>query len=271
MSIKKLLGNQAHWNLNKDLVRKLGLTETLVLQQIIDLNYIFNRKEIFQSIGDMATELGIAEYSIKTSIKKLKDLGLINVERKSVGYRNFYSINEEKIKQLFNNESYEEFVEMQKLTDNSSTTLNVRLGTETVSFNSELKNDMSELNTTLGKVNTTIGEVNTIVGELKTNSHIVENISTITNNTTNNTLVKNIDKKYTANSYAGINFKSILDIIIKENNEKCADNIHFVDTEIGWDNFMDNFPEYDTSARNNFMNKIQNNALIYGIELNFNK
>jgi len=192
--LKKILGQTAHWNLNKDLVRKLGLTETLVLQQIIDLNYIFKKTEIFQSIGDMSIELGIAEYSVKTAIKKLKDLGFINVERKSIGYRNFYSINEEKIKELMNEESFEEFLEIQKQTDNTNTTLNLRLGPIDVTFNSELKNDMGELKSTDSSTNTNISEVNTIVGELKTIPQRVENNITITNNTTNNKLIKNTIK-----------------------------------------------------------------------------
>jgi hypothetical protein len=149
----------------------------------------------------MAIELGIAEYSVKTAIKKLKDLGLINVERKSIGYRNFYSINDEKIKDLMNKESYEEFVELQKETDNTSTNVNLRLGVVDVSFNSELKNNMGELKNYMGELKSTdsstdtnISDVNTIVGELKTIPQRVENNITITNNTTNNKLTNNTYK-----------------------------------------------------------------------------
>jgi hypothetical protein len=35
--LKKLLGKEAYWTINKYLSRKIGLEQTLVLQQIIDL------------------------------------------------------------------------------------------------------------------------------------------------------------------------------------------------------------------------------------------
>lgn len=193
-NLKKLLGQQAHWTINKDLVRKIGLTETLILQQIIDLNYIFKKEEVFQSIQDMAEELGITEYSVKAGVAKLKKIGLISVERKSIGYRNFYSFNENAIQELLDKESFEEFMQIRKLSDNSSTTLKVRLGPQTIEFNSELNYDMSELNSTNC-------ESNPIVGELKTASQRVENTFTITNNTTeeyqtNNIKTNNTDTEY---------------------------------------------------------------------------
>jgi hypothetical protein len=43
------------------------------------LNYVFKKKEIFQSIGDMAAELGITEYSIKSAIAKFTTIGTVGV------------------------------------------------------------------------------------------------------------------------------------------------------------------------------------------------
>jgi hypothetical protein len=111
---------------------------------------------------------------------------------------------------------------------------------------------------------------NNSIADMKTTQRSVENYTAITNNTTNNTLTKNIDKKYITNSFAGINYESILNSMIELNDESCSDNIDFVNTEIGWDTFMNNI-NYDYSAKQNFMNRIQNNAYNYGIELNFNK
>ena len=97
ITLKKLIGNNSHWTLNKSLVRTIGLNETLVLQHIIDLESVFKKDEIFQPVHKMADELGISEYAIKQAIGKLKSIDLISVERKSVGYMNFYSVNPEKV------------------------------------------------------------------------------------------------------------------------------------------------------------------------------
>ena len=189
ISLKKLIGQTAHWTINKDLVRKIVLTETLVLQQIVDLNYVFKKKEIFQSIGDMAAELGITEYSIKSAIAKLKSLNLIGVQRKSVGFRNFYSVNFNSIKELMDSESFDEFIKCNKTSDNTSAELKVRLGNETIILNSELKYDMGELNSThqISQSIPTLGELKTTHSDIEINSLSVENDIAITNNTSNNT------------------------------------------------------------------------------------
>jgi biotin operon repressor len=83
LKLKKIIGNNAHWTLNKALVKQLGLTETLVLQHIIDLTEsAFKRNEVFQPYEDMATELGISEYSVKQAVGKLKSHNLINVQKR---------------------------------------------------------------------------------------------------------------------------------------------------------------------------------------------
>jgi hypothetical protein len=48
----------------------------------------------------MAEELGISEWTLKQAIGKLKSADIINVERKSVGFMNFYSVNQEKVLQF---------------------------------------------------------------------------------------------------------------------------------------------------------------------------
>jgi hypothetical protein len=62
INLKKIIGNNAHWTVNKTIARQIGLTETLVLQHIIDLESVFKRTEIFQPIPEMAEELCLTEY-----------------------------------------------------------------------------------------------------------------------------------------------------------------------------------------------------------------
>jgi len=248
MKLKKIIGKNAHWTLPKTLVRQIGLAETLVLQHIIDLTEsAFKREQIFQPINQMADELGITEYNVKHAVNKLKELGLINVERRGIPFKNYYSVNDDMV--------------MNFLVENNSPA--IELKSTQYSEDNEI-NSIVDMKSTQHSV-----EINSIA-DTKTTQRSVENYTAITNNTTNNTLTKNIDKKYITNSFAGINYESILNSMIELNDESCSDNIDFVNTEIGWDTFMNNI-NYNDSAKHNFMNRIQNNAYNYGIELNFNK
>jgi len=96
--LKKIIGLGGYWTLNKTLTKEIGVIETLVLQHLIDLTEsAFKRKEIFQPIPNIADELSLSQYAVKQAIGNLKAKDLINVERKSVGYMNWYSINEQNI------------------------------------------------------------------------------------------------------------------------------------------------------------------------------
>ena len=102
--LSKTLGKNAYWTINKQLVKTIGLESTLILQHIIDLQSVFGKDEIFQSQSDMAEELGISEYAIKNRIPELVKLGLINVIRKGVPCKNYYSTNDEKILDILVNQ-----------------------------------------------------------------------------------------------------------------------------------------------------------------------
>ena len=166
--LSKTLGKTAYWTVNKELVKFIGLESTLILQHIIDLQDAFEKDEIFQSQPQMAFELGISEYSIKTRIPELVKLGLVNVIKKGVPCKNYYSTNDEKIIKILLN----------GLDDTKSTDLLVDLNT---------------------KMESTDSEVNSTDSEYENNSQLVSNqrtgdsemVSTITKNTTNN-----INKEY---------------------------------------------------------------------------
>lgn len=161
VKLKKIIGNNAHWTLNKELVKHLGLTETLVLQHIIDLSEsAFKRDEIWQPFPQMAEELGISEYSIKQAVGKLKSAELLNVKRKSVGYMNFYSVNTDLVLEIMSG---------------SNNSLVRGLSThQPVEGVSELEIDSPARGLSS-------------VSESENHGQTVENYSAITNNTTNNT------------------------------------------------------------------------------------
>lgn len=102
--LSKTLGKHAYWTLNKQLVKTIGLEATLILQHIIDLQAVFNKDEIFQSQTEMAIELGISEYAVKNRIPDLVKLELVNVIRKGVPCKNYYSTNDDKILNILVNQ-----------------------------------------------------------------------------------------------------------------------------------------------------------------------
>tara|TARA_R110000772_G_scaffold245957_2_gene359569 strand:- start:2159 stop:2908 length:750 start_codon:yes stop_codon:yes gene_type:complete len=101
MNIKKLLGNKAHWSVNKHLSGKLGLNATVLLQHLIDLQTSFFKEgHFFQRQEDLIDTIGIGEKALKTARKVLSDNGLIEYKR---GYKAlyYYTVKVNKILEFF--------------------------------------------------------------------------------------------------------------------------------------------------------------------------
>jgi DNA-binding transcriptional regulator GbsR (MarR family) len=113
----------------------------------------------------MSKELGISEYSIKTRIPELIKLGLVNVVKKGVPCKNYYSTNDSKVIEILLN----------GLEDTKSTDLLDELK----STDEELKSTDSEY-----EINPQLVS-NQLTGD-------TEIVSTITKNTNNN-----VNKEYT--------------------------------------------------------------------------
>jgi len=97
--LKRLMGNKSHWTINKRLAFEIGLVETLVLQNLIDLTSFFKRGEIFQEYPTMQRELGLSEHKVRASIKKLEEFELLSI-RKGQGNKNYYTLNEDRILEI---------------------------------------------------------------------------------------------------------------------------------------------------------------------------
>jgi hypothetical protein len=242
LKLKKIIGNNAHWTLNKSLVKQLGLIETLVLQHIIDLTEsAFKRDEIWQPIPQMAIELSITEYSLKQAIGKLKSADLINVERKSVGFMNFYSVNSEKVMEYVSGSG-------NSLVDTNSTHQPVEGLVDMKSTHSDTEyNSLVNTNSTLSEMNSTHSDIEIGIA--------------ITNNTTNNTeqriLINN-----TTNQKAG-NTKNItekiLDILVDANIPVAIYNKAINDyNDLGGIDGIAEIMEWDNFQKSNWHNKIIN-------------
>lgn len=103
MKLKQIIGNQAHWNLNKDLVKKIGLTETLVLQHFIDLSdSFFDNGWFYQQQDRICDDLSIKVDKLRDVISRLKRFGVISIERRGMPNKNYYKVNPEKVMEIIN-------------------------------------------------------------------------------------------------------------------------------------------------------------------------
>jgi hypothetical protein len=99
--ITRTISNNAYWQINKHLHRQLGLRTTLLLQHFIDLQTkVFHGNEFFQSYKQINKELMLTEYHIKDSIKKLKEVGVITVEKKGMPAKNHYFVLLNRVEEL---------------------------------------------------------------------------------------------------------------------------------------------------------------------------
>lgn len=206
--LSKTIGKNSYWSLNKQLVRIIGLEATLILQHIIDLQEVFQKNEIFQAQPAMANELGITEYAVKNKIVELSKAGYINIVKKGVPCKNYYTTNDDKIINIIVN----------GLDHTNSTDL-------PDDYNNDDEIDVSD------NINSTDL---TILNEQTSNGYLV---STITKNTNQEYINKNTPNN-TVLSY-GLAYKlkeQLLDyeIPLSEYSE-IYDDI----SEIGWDKFFD--------------------------------
>jgi hypothetical protein len=225
--LSKTISKNAYWAVNKQLVRNLGLEATLILQHIIDLQDVFNKNEIFQAQPAMAAELGITEYAVKNKIVELSKAGYINIVKKGVPCKNYYSTNDDKIMDTIVN----------GLDGTNSTDL---LDDSDNGSENDVSVDMKSTDLNISNQPTSDTDI----------------VSTITNNTINNT-TKNNDKAditYSPQIIDRLIDKFIaIDTIFK---------LHHFMIEVqedygGWDNLLKIKFGNDKSVINNYNNKLQ--------------
>ena len=97
--ITRTISNDAYWQINKHLHKHLGLRTVLLLQHFIDLQTkLFYGSQFFQSYKQIEKELRLSEYHIKDSIKKLKEAGILSVEKKGMPAKNYYYVSLDMVK-----------------------------------------------------------------------------------------------------------------------------------------------------------------------------
>ena len=103
MNFKALLGTKAYWTINKELAKKIGLYETLLLQHFIDLDENFFKgmeSGFYQQQKRLEKDLPLSINQIRSATKKLSELGLLSATRQGVPPKYHYIIHYDNLAKL---------------------------------------------------------------------------------------------------------------------------------------------------------------------------
>ena len=96
--LKKIIGAQAYWVINKDLANDIGLDATLVLQHFIDLQTTFFKDGgFYQQQSRILEDLPISLDYLRKAVKVLQKKGFLSVVKRGVPAKNHYTVHEEHI------------------------------------------------------------------------------------------------------------------------------------------------------------------------------
>lgn len=104
MILEEFLSNDAFVMVNKALAKKIWLSEAFLLQEFISLRKRFKQDEFYISQKEIEENIWITVKTQSRYIKKLVELGLISYKKKWIPCKNRYSINDEKVIQVIQNE-----------------------------------------------------------------------------------------------------------------------------------------------------------------------
>ena len=103
MELKKILGAQAYWTINKELASQIGLDATVLLQHFIDLQHsFFEDGGFYQQQARLEKDLPLSIFQIQKVTKLLIKKELISVVKKGLPSKNHYTINVVNVKSLIN-------------------------------------------------------------------------------------------------------------------------------------------------------------------------
>ena len=99
-SLKKILGTQAYWIVNKELAKKLGLGETLLLQHFIDLETLLadEGKPFYQQKDRILEKVPISKYKFtENTVRHYRSMILLTIVKRGVPAKNHYTLSHDKI------------------------------------------------------------------------------------------------------------------------------------------------------------------------------
>ena len=106
--MKHLLSSTAFLILNKELAKKIGLKEAVLLADLISKEEYFISQGMtdgwfFNTEANIEADTTLNSYHQRKCLKTLKNYQLIRVKRMGIPAKQFFKINEEQVLQILNN------------------------------------------------------------------------------------------------------------------------------------------------------------------------
>lgn len=97
---KDILGNQSYIAVYKKLIIKIGLIDSILLSLLYNYAVYFHTKEVlddegyfYRSMSSIEEELNVSSHIIRSSLKNLKSLKLIDYKRKGTPPKLYFYVN----------------------------------------------------------------------------------------------------------------------------------------------------------------------------------
>jgi len=97
MSLLKLLCQENYRMYNVDIAKITGVNGAIILNWLVYLTQTHNNMEVFSPYPNISEVTALSINEIKTSVKKLKDVGFVKVVKKGIPSKNYYYILESNI------------------------------------------------------------------------------------------------------------------------------------------------------------------------------
>lgn len=101
MSLLKLLSTNGFISYNKTVANQLGVHEAILLGELCSIGDLYNYNEFYFERSKIINDTALSDSQIRNATKTLVDYGLIGVTKKGIPCKYYYTLNEEKILQLF--------------------------------------------------------------------------------------------------------------------------------------------------------------------------
>lgn len=104
---RDILGNQSFIAVYRKLILKIGLINAIVLSNLYNYAIFFFSKEVldnegyfYKSMGSLERELNVSSHIVRTSLKQLKEMEMIDYKRKDAPPKLYFYVNVLKIKDV---------------------------------------------------------------------------------------------------------------------------------------------------------------------------
>jgi len=104
---RDILGNQSYIAVYRKLIVKIGLINAIIISLLYNYAIFYFSKEVlddegyfYKSMGSLEQELSVSSHIIRTSLKQLKKMGLLDYKRKDAPPKLYFYVNVLKIKEI---------------------------------------------------------------------------------------------------------------------------------------------------------------------------